>query len=129
MNSVENQFRIELFKRFLPRMCEFINNNNTYAFQLKFDNDILTINNINIDILYHVGKLEALLESEHDFFLGKFEMPMKHKEEFPYLTGLELFISEIINKLIKKKMLDNIGDMPINHLNYDYTVKDFVQKI
>ncbi len=127
MNSLENQFKIELFKRFLPRMCKFINQNNTYAFNLKFDNDILTINNVTIEIEYHVGKLEAHLEAEHEVVLASFVLPMKHKEEFPYLEGLEVFVSEIINKLNKKKMLDNIGDMPVSHLLYDYSIKDFVQ--
>jgi hypothetical protein len=127
MNSLENQFKIELFKRFLPRMCKFINQNNTYAFNMKFDNDILTINNVTILIEYHVGKLEAHLETETEVILANFELPMKHKEEFPYLEGLDLFLSQIISKLNKKKMLDNIGDMPVNHLRYDYSVKDFVQ--
>lgn len=125
MNSLENQFKIELFKRYLPRVCEVINNNNTYAFVMKFDNNILTINNVKIEIEYHVGTLEAHLESEHDVVLDKFQMPRCHQEEFPYLTGLDTFISNIVNKLNKKKMLDNIGDMAVGHLNYDYKVRDF----
>lgn len=126
MNSLENQFKIELFKRFLPRVCDVINKNNTYAFVMKFDNDILTINNVKIEIDYHVGKLEAHLEYEHDVLLAKYDMPRCHKEEFPYLNNLELFISDIINKLNSKKMLDNIATLPLSNLTYDYKVRDFV---
>ena len=125
MNSLENQFKIELFKRFLPRVCDVINKNNTYAFVMKFDNNILTINNVKIGIEYHVGKLEAHLESERDVILGKFEMPRCHKDEFPYLSNLDLFISDIINKLNKKQMLDNIADLLIKSLTYDIKIKDF----
>jgi hypothetical protein len=128
MNSLENQFKIELFKRFLPRVCGVINKNNTYAFVLKFDNDILTINNVKIGIEYHVGKLEAYLESERDVILGKFEMPRCHKDEFPYLSNLDLFISEVINKLNKRQMLDNIADLPVKNLTYNYEIKDFTNK-
>ena len=125
MNSLENQFKIELFKRFLPRVCDVITKNNTYAFVLKFDNNILTINNVKMEIEYHVGKLEARLQSEHDVIVGKFEMPRCYKEEFPYLNNLDLFISDIINKLNKKKMLDNVADLLIKSLTYDISVKDF----
>ncbi len=128
MNSLENQFKIELFKRFLPRVCDVITKNNTYAFVMKFDNNILTINNIKIEIEYHVAKLEAHLESEHDVLLAKYDMPSCHKEEFPYLNDLDYFVSEIINKLNKKKMLDNIADLPVTNLIYSYKVKDFASK-
>jgi len=127
MNSLENQFKIELFKRFLPRICDVINKNNTYAFRLSFDNDVLTINNISIKIEYHVGILEAHLELEQDTILSKFGMPRCHQENFPYLNNLDLFISEIINKLNKKKRLDNIGSLAVGDLIYDYSVKDFIQ--
>lgn len=127
MNSLENQFKIELFKRFLPRICDVINKNNTYAFRLSFDNDVLTINNISIKIEYHVGMLEARLELEQDIILSKFGMPRCHQENFPYLNNLDLFISEIINKLNKKKRLNNIGSLAVGNLIYDYSVKDFIQ--
>ncbi|MBI9030687.1 hypothetical protein JEZ13_01605 [bacterium] len=128
MNSLENQYMIELFKRYLPKVCDFISENNTYAFKLNFDNDVLSINNVNIEIEYHVKKLEAHLEMEHDLVLGKYEMQSKHLGEFPYLKDLDVFLSEIINKLNKKKMLNNIGDMAIGHLFYNHKVKDFAQK-
>jgi len=128
MNSLENQYMIELFKRYLPKVCDFISENNTYAFKLNFDNDVLSINNVNIEIEYHVKKLEAHLEMEQDLVLGKYEMQSKHLGEFPYLKDLDVFVSEIINKLNKKKMLNNIGDMAIGHLSYNHKVKDFAQK-
>lgn len=128
MNSLENQFKIELFKRYMPRVCDIINKNNTYAFVLKFDNNVLTINNVKMLIEYRVGKLEAHLETEQAVVLGKFDMPRCHKEDFPYLNDLDGFISDIVNKLNKKKMLNNIADLPVNELNYDYNVKDFASK-
>ena len=39
MNSLENQFKIELFKRFLPRVCNIINKIKPYAFVMKLDNN------------------------------------------------------------------------------------------
>lgn len=128
MNSLENQFKIELFKRYLPRVCGVINKNNTYAFVMDFDNNILTINNVKVAIEYHVGKLEAHLESEPEVILGKFNMPRCHKEEFPYLNDLDTFVSDIINKLNKKKMLDNIADLPVHNFMYDYKVRDFASE-
>lgn len=128
MNSLENQFKIELFKRYLPRVCDVITQNNTYAFVLNFDNDVLTINNIQAKIEYHVGKLEAYLISEPETILAKFDMPRCHKEEFPFLNDLDFFISEIVNKLNKKKKLDNIGNLPVVSLYYDFKIKDFSTK-
>ncbi len=128
MNSVENQFKIELFKRFLPRYCDFINNNNTYNFVLKFDNDVLNINNINVKIDYFVGELEARLAAETDVLLGTFEMQHCHIADPPFLSGLNEFIDDIINNLIKRSLLDNIGNMPVYKLSYNMSIKDFVSK-
>ncbi|MFA7057483.1 MAG: hypothetical protein WC155_07995 [Candidatus Cloacimonadales bacterium] len=125
MNSIENQYRIELFKRFMPRICEVINKNNTYAFVMNFDNDVLTINNVRVTIEYRVKVLEAYLAREPEVILGKFEMPYRPITDFPYLTNLHIFVSDVINKLNKTKRLDNIGSLPIGNIYYDHSVKDF----
>ena len=125
MKSVNNQYRIELFKRFMPRLCDVINRHNTYGFVLNFDNDVLTINNMRVHIEYHAGVLNAFLAHEPEISLGKFKMPYCHINQFPYLSGLHIFVSNIINKLNKTKKLDNIADLPIGDLFYDHSVKDF----
>lgn len=128
MDSMQNQFKIEIFKRYFPKLCDLISYNNTYNFHMKFDNDVLTINNVQVKINYYLDKLKAFDSTEPEMPVATFEMQKCHIEQAPYLAGLDTFINEIINHYIYTGALNNVADLQLTALYYNYTIKAFTQK-